>query len=317
MAPAGVEFRLPGTAVRFSSMKASVIIPVYNGAEYVGKAITSVLGQTESEVDVIVVDDGSTDRTRDVVRQFDDPRLRLITQRNEGPSAARNHGIRESSGRWVGFLDADDSWQPEKVAAHLRRAAEVPEAGLIYSSVVVTDHEGALIQVLKADLEGDVLERLLFGNFIWGGGSSAMVRRDVFERVGCFDPTVKYGEDWEMWLRIAAEYPVAAVAEPLTCRIQRLDGYGSDGGAMRDACLQFLSRAFETYASAYRKQRGKAIAEVYYRAAITLHDYEGRKAAYIDLVRTLWRNPLHPHAYRRLIRLAMSYAALLTVVPVA
>ncbi len=297
-------------------MKASVIIPVYNGAPYIAKAITSVLAQSESSFELIVADDGSTDGTGDIVRQFSDSRLRLISQENAGPSAARNHGIAVSSGEWVGFLDSDDSWRPEKLAAHLRRAAEQPEAGLTYSSVVVTEPDGTFVQMLTADLEGWVLDRLLFGNVIWGGGSSVMVRRDVFDRVGPFDPDIKYGEDWEMWLRIAAAYPLTAIAEPLTCRLERHESYGKQAEPMRDACLGFLNRAFDSYAAAYESQRAKAVAEVYYRAAITLHDAEGRKAACVDLVRTLWRNPRHKYAYRRLIRLAMSYSGLLTVTPV-
>jgi glycosyltransferase involved in cell wall biosynthesis len=299
-------------------MKASVIIPVFNGEAYVGNAIASALSQTERDIEVIVVDDGSTDATGDVVRAFSDPRLQLIKQRNAGPSAARNRGITASSGEWVGFLDADDSWRPEKVAAHLKRADEVPEAGLTYSSVVVRDRDGALVQILQADVEGWMLERLLFGNIIWGGGSSTLVRRDVFERVGCFDPEIKYGEDWEMWLRAASAFQFAAVAEPLTCRLQRPDSYGTDVAAMRDDCVTFLNAAFDTYASAHQSQRAKAIAEVYYRSAVELHDeQERRRSAVVDLVRTLRRNPFHPYAYRRLIRLAMSSTSLLSTGPVA
>ena len=292
-------------------MKATVIIPVYNGAAYVADAIKSALDQTERDIEVIVVDDGSTDGTIAAVRRFTDPRLRLIRQANAGPSAARNRGIAAAGGVWVGFLDADDSWRAGKVAAHLARAAEMPEAGLSYSSVLVSDLTGSLIQVLHADREGWVLEPLLFGNFVWGGGSSAMVRRDVFDRVGGFDPNIKYGEDWELWLRVASAYPFAAVAEPLTCRLERPDSYGTHTAAMRDACLGFLNAAFDSYASAYQGLRAKAIAEVYYRAAIDLHDDndDQRRSACVDLVRTLRRNPFHPYAYRRLLRLAMSFTS--------
>ena len=292
-------------------MKATVIIPVYNGAAYVADAIKSALDQTERDIEVIVVDDGSTDGTIAAVRRFTDPRLRLIRQANAGPSAARSRGIAAAGGVWVGFLDADDSWRAGKVAAHLARAAEMPEAGLSYSSVLVSDLTGSLIQVLHADREGWVLEPLLFGNFVWGGGSSAMVRRDVFDRVGGFDPNIKYGEDWELWLRVASAYPFAAVAEPLTCRLERPDSYGTHTAAMRDACLGFLNAAFDSYASAYQGLRAKAIAEVYYRAAIDLHDDndDQRRSACVDLVRTLRRNPFHPYAYRRLLRLAMSFTS--------
>lgn len=139
-----------------------------------------------------------------------------------------------------------------------------------------------------------------------GGGSSVIIRREVFDRVGAFDPTIKYGEDWELWLRVAAAYPFAVVPEPLTRRVQRPDGYGTNGVAMRDSCLRFLENAFDTYAAKYRSHRGKAIAEVYYRAAIVLHENKARKAAWVALLHTLRRNPFHPYAYRRLIRLAVS-----------
>ena len=286
--------------------KASIIIPVYNGAAFIGRAVASILKQTERDLELIVVDDGSTDGTRDVVAGVSDPRLTLIAQANAGPSAARNVGLAASTGPWVGFLDADDWWLPEKLAAHLRRGEEQPELGLIHSSVIVFDEEEKFVDVLMAWADGSVLEPLLFGNIIVGGGSSVTVRRDVLDQVGWFDPDVKFGEDWELWLRIAARFPFAAIREPLTCRMQRRAGYGANPVAMRDACVRFLNRAFDTFASHYNSRRGKALAEVYYRAATTLHDNNVRGAACYDLFRTLARNPLHGYAYRRLVRLAIS-----------
>lgn len=284
--------------------KASIVIPVHNGASFVGRAIESVLAQTEPDLELIVVDDGSVDDTGSVVAAFADPRLRCHRQRNAGPSAARNAGIELAQGEWIGFLDADDCWAPRKLAAHLCRAAARPDAGVIYSSVIVLGPTGEQIEVIPATAEGDVLEQLLFGNVIVGGGSSATVRREVFERVGPFDVSVKYGEDWEMWLRAATAYPFVVIDEPLTRRYSRHDSYGTATVAMREECLAFLNRAFDSYAAKYRAHRAKALAEVYYRAATTLHDEQVRGAACIDLLRTLQRNPRHPYAYRRLIRLA-------------
>jgi GT2 family glycosyltransferase len=148
------------------------------------------------------------------------------------------------------------------------------------------------------------LERLLFSNVVVGGGSSVTVRRDVFARVGPFDPTVAYGEDWEMWLRAAAAYPFAAVREPLTRRHERRDSYGKATAAMRDACLAFLDRAFDTYAAAYRHRRAAALAAVHYRAAVDFHARGARAAALAALLRTIGQHPLHGVAYRRLLRLA-------------
>ena len=283
----------------------SVVIPVYNGAPFVGAAVASVLAQTAADLELIVVDDGSTDGTVGVVRAFDDPRLRLIEQRNAGPSAARNRGIAASSGAWVGFLDADDAWHPEKLAAHARRARELPAAGLLYSSVIATAADGTRA-LATAEHEGWVLEPLLTANLVCGGGSSVTVRRDVLDRVGGFDATVPYGEDWELWLRIAAAYPFGAIRAPLTYRYERADSYGMNAAAMRDACVEFLGRAFDTYAVRYRRRRRAALAGVFYRAAAGLHDAGQRSAARRDLLRTLRYAPAHWHAYYRLLRLARS-----------
>jgi glycosyltransferase involved in cell wall biosynthesis len=251
------------------------------------------------------VDDGSTDGTADVVRAFDDPRLRLIEQPNAGPSAARNRGIAASSGAWVGFLDADDSWHPEKLAAHARRARERPTAGLLYSSVIATADDGSRA-LATAEHEGWVLEALLADNLVCGGGSSVTVRREVLDRVGGFDATVRYGEDWELWLRIAAAYPFGAIRAPLTYRRERGDSYGTNVAAMRDACVDFLSRAFDTYAAGYRGQRRAALAGVFYGSAAELHDAGRPSAAGRDLLRTLRYAPGHVYAYYRLLRIARS-----------
>ena len=289
-----------------SMPKAAIIIPVYNGAAYIARAIASILNQTEPSLELFVVDDGSTDATREIVTSVSDPRLTLIAQANAGPSAARNAGIAASTAPWVGFLDADDWWLPEKLAAHLRLAEQRPDLGLIHSSVIVFDEDEKFVDVLVASADGAVLEPLLFGNIIVGGGSSVTVRRDVLDEVGWFDPTVKFGEDWELWLRIAARHTFAAIPEALTCRMQREAGYGANPVTMRDECVRFLNRAFDTFAAPLNARRGKALAEVYYRAASALHDNKLRGAACYDLFRTLARNPLHGYAYRRLVRLAIS-----------
>lgn len=284
----------------------SVVIPVYNGAAFVGKAIASVLAQTERDLELIVVDDGSSDNTAAVVGGFDDPRLHFVRQENAGPSAARNTGIARARGAWIGFLDADDWWLPGKLEAHLRRAAEERRVGLIYSAVILVEATTGAVEVRRAALEGEVLPKLFYGNVIVGGGSGATVRREALERVGSFDPTIRYGEEWELWLRVAAEYPFAAIDEPLTGRLQRPDSHGATNTiGMRDACLRTLERAFDTYASAYKEHRAKAMAEVYYRAATELHLENARKETCLNLLRTLQQNPLHPYAYRRLARLAV------------
>ncbi len=112
----------------------SVVVITYNGAEFVGHAIESVLQQSWRNLELIVVDDGSTDDTDDVIARFNDPRLKYLKQANQGPNAARNYGIRESRGDFVAFLDCDDWWLPDKICRQVaRRRARIPSAGLVYS----------------------------------------------------------------------------------------------------------------------------------------------------------------------------------------
>jgi len=285
--------------------RVSAVIIVYNGAPFVGKAIESVLAQTERDLELVVVDDGSTDDTAQVVARYTDSRLRYIYQENGGLSSARNTGIRNSTGPWVAFLDCDDWWLPHKLERQLARAAERPEAGLVYGSVVVVNETGDIDYVLSAAIEGDVLEPLLFGNKVAGSASSAMVRRDVFDRVGMFDEQVRYAEDWEFWLRVASAYPFAKVDEPVAYLLQRSGSYGSSADALRDACVGFLGRAFDTYARDRRHLQERALAEVYFRSAIHHHTAKARTAAGRDLLQTIRRNPLHLLAYRHLVRLAI------------
>jgi len=285
--------------------RVSAIIIVYNGAPFVGTAIESVLAQTERDLELVVVDDGSTDETAQVVARYTDHRVRYLHQENSGPSAARNNGIRETTGEWVAFLDCDDRWLPRKLELQLARAAERPDAGLVYGSVVMGNERGMMQCTLPAVIEGEVLEPLLFGNKVTGSASSAMVRRDVLDRVGMFDERMHYAEDWDLWLRVASAYPFAKVDEPIAYLLQRLGSHGSSADALRDASVALLDRAFNSYASNHRRLQERALAEVYFRSAIDHHSAKARTAAGRDLLQTLRRNPLHLLAYRPLVRLAI------------
>src|SRR6478672_2666674 len=137
--------------------RVSVIMPVYNGAAFVSRAIDSVLRQTVRDLELIVVDDGSTDDTREVVTAITDSRLRYIHQQNRGPSVARNNGIRAASAEWIAFLDSDDYWLPTKLEAQLARAREVPDAGVIYCGAKYLDPSGNFIADLRAVVEGAIV----------------------------------------------------------------------------------------------------------------------------------------------------------------
>jgi glycosyltransferase involved in cell wall biosynthesis len=195
----------------------SVIIAAHNADFYIAETLDSIRAQTFRDFEVIVVDDGSTDRTAQIVAGY--PEARCIRQPNRGQPVARNAGIAAAHGRYLAFVDADDLWLPAKLDKQVAYLSSHPEAAWIYSDALVFDSEKRtpicrIGETLKLH-EGPVLEKLLLSSFI--ASPTPVVRRDVFKQTGLFDesPLLRFGEDWNMWLRIAEQYPVAVIREPL------------------------------------------------------------------------------------------------------
>jgi glycosyltransferase involved in cell wall biosynthesis len=193
----------------------SVVVPAYNAARYIGAALDSALSQTYANLELVVVDDGSTDGTAAIVQGYGD-RVRYVYQANARQAAARNRGVRESSGEVVAFLDADDLWLPDKLEKQIELLRRHPEAGLIFCGLCVINAEGILGAERIGKLRGDPIPEILLGKVICAGiGSTALVRRDVLEVVGGFDPELPPCEDIDLFLRIATRFPVHAVNEAL------------------------------------------------------------------------------------------------------
>jgi glycosyltransferase involved in cell wall biosynthesis len=191
----------------------SVVIANYNMARFVGQAVESVLAQRHPPVEVIVVDDGSSDTSAQVIEELAarDPRVSLVRQTNQGQTKAKNAGVRRARGEFVAFCDADDYWLPHKLELQLPRFAD-PKVAVVYSRSQWIDTQMRLLEVVPFDWqwhEGQVLPWLFIDNFIPFG--TAVVRRSVLEEVGGFDETYRMGIDWELWLRIAARYRFAFV----------------------------------------------------------------------------------------------------------
>ena len=196
-------------------MLVSVVIPNYNCAAFLPDALESVFAQTYPHVEILVVDDGSTDDSLQVLEQYAD-RVRVFRQPNGGVSAARNHGIRESRGELVAFLDADDLWNPEKLARQVP-LFDRPEVGLVYCAVEYIDEAGKSLGTNRTGRRGRVLRSiaLLEGTIVLAGGSTAVVRRECFDRAGGFDLEMSTAADWDMWRRVACHYEIDVVREPL------------------------------------------------------------------------------------------------------
>lgn len=210
----------------------SIVMPAYNAGTYVAESIRSVIAQTMADWELLVVDDGSSDDTCEVVGGFlSDPRIRLLKQKNAGPAAARNRGIREGTGPFVAFLDADDLWVPEKLARTLDEFRLHPEIGLCATGMKVIGPDGAVRgETLGPDRCGQALPDLLSGTFDVLL-SSAVVRREVLDRAGLFDESIRLSEDFELWLRVALQCPFRMLAEPL---LLYRSGHGNISGTAGD-----------------------------------------------------------------------------------
>ncbi len=185
----------------------SVVIPNYNHARFVGDAIRSVLNQSFCSYEIIVVDDGSTDDSREVIEKFGG-RVRGIYQENAGLSAARNAGIRAAQGAFIGLLDADDMYEPNYLGTLVNALESRPDAEGVYCGYrFVDENNSALPQIENRPVSTDALhDALLDGNFLVP--ESIFLRRRVFEAVGLFDEALHACEDWDVWLRITKKFRI-------------------------------------------------------------------------------------------------------------
>lgn len=199
----------------------SVVIPLYNKAPHIGRALRSVISQTAPPEEIIVVDDGSTDGGGEVVKALQDPRLILLRQENQGVSAARNRGIREAKGSLIAFLDADDAWQARylEVIGGLRE--KYPQAGLYATAYWEVNRPGAMhhykFRVLPPGAEDgliqDYFQAALESYPVLT--SAVTIPKEILAEVGGFPPVRALTEDDDLWLRIALKYPLAWCKEPL------------------------------------------------------------------------------------------------------
>jgi glycosyltransferase involved in cell wall biosynthesis len=263
--------------------KVSVIIPAYNSMEFLPRTLNSVLCQTFRDFEVIIVNDGSKDNIEDWMKTIEDKRVRLISQSNQGQSAARNIGICQSEGDYIAFLDSDDLWDPKKLEKQVNVLDENLEAGLVYTwSAELSMDDKVLRKIWKFSDEGNVWEKLVQGNTI-SCGSVPMIRRDCIEKVGLFSKFPFACEDWDFWLRVSAIYQFKVVREVLT--YYRTNPYGLSISTPRgmkkrlsDMELSFnsiLNAAFESAPQEYHYLRSRSFAAAYMHIAwVALNKFE-------------------------------------------
>ncbi|MES9888132.1 MAG: glycosyltransferase family A protein, partial [Candidatus Sedimenticola sp. 6PFRAG1] len=193
-------------------MQISVVIPTHNRATVLERALASVLTQTHPAMEVIVVDDGSEDRTRELLAQKF-PSVRYLHQPNQGVSSARNLGIANARGDWIAFLDSDDEWLPGKLQAQKELLSNHPDIRICHTEEIWIRDGKRVNQMKKHTKQGGVIFRHCLPLCVISP-SSVMIHRDVFEQVGVFDESLPACEDYDLWLRICARYPVAFIEQP-------------------------------------------------------------------------------------------------------
>jgi glycosyltransferase involved in cell wall biosynthesis len=192
----------------------SVVIPLYNKAPHIQRALQSVLAQTRQDFEIIVIDDGSTDGGGEIVRGIPDSRIRLVQQENAGVSAARNRGIREAQANLIAFLDADDAWKPRFLETVLRLKEQFPDAGAYATAYELHESNSKVIQPRYKAIPPPPWEGLIPNYFRSAldtppvSSSAVAVPKGVFMDVGYFPLGERLGEDGDMWLRIALKYPI-------------------------------------------------------------------------------------------------------------
>jgi glycosyltransferase involved in cell wall biosynthesis len=224
----------------------SVVIPTFNCAEYLATAIDSVLAQTFRDLEVIVVDDGSTDETRSVVGAYGD-RILYIRTENRGAASARNQGLQACSGEYLAFLDADDWWEPTKLAEQMSALADDGDAGLVYCDMHVHYDDGTTLDSFLSNksyaCSGYVFDQLMQSQFIFP--STVLLKMSCVREVGTFDESMQSLEDCDFLLRFCYRWKVAMVPKPLVHRRQREGSLTSNEAFRTRYLITFHEKALQ------------------------------------------------------------------------
>jgi glycosyltransferase involved in cell wall biosynthesis len=290
----------------------SVIIPTYNRADLILESLTSVFAQTYRDFEIIVVDDGSTDNTAEILRPFSDQgKIKYIRQNNQGASSARNRGIAEARGTFLAFLDSDDLFDPEKLELQVTYYQSHPEMGLVHSGFIKFNNaEDDLGYRDTSWFFGNIYPGILMYWTTLMAMDTVIVAKSVFESVGLFDTNLVYGEDLDMWRRIARRYPFGFINRSLA-RIRIHEGnISGDKTNAADGLAQYLKKAFEDDPSLSAQFRQRAFSKLYSVMAYNLigeDNKQAMQAAQRNAKLALKFNPLNLHGYIAFLSTILGY----------
>jgi glycosyltransferase involved in cell wall biosynthesis len=244
----------------------SVVIPAFNGAAYIGETIGSILAQTYRPLEVLVVDDGSTDCTAEIVQRFGEP-VRYLRQENAGTAAARNRAVAESRGEFIALLDQDDLWVPSKLARQIPRFAEDARIGLVFAGIEFFDSKSN--KITATYFPGDELDLCdLLGHVVLPV-QTILFRRSALEKIGPFDTTLGGTDDWDIGIRMAAEFRMVGVNEILG----RVRLHETQQGRNTDRMFHNAMRVLDKHANIRRGDRDTTAAIRKGRAELCEHQY--------------------------------------------
>lgn len=257
----------------------SVIIPAYNAAQYLDETLKSVINQSFEDIEVLIIDDGSTDDTLNVANYYQecDHRIRVISQSNQGVSATRNNGIKQTKGKYIAFLDADDRWLPNKLKCHLEHFNSSSNLAVSFGQVCFLKPDGEVTNNFSKSPTSHLKPHHFFYENPTITTSNLVVRREVFEQVGFFDESMSYSEDQEWCLRVlSSKYWAVEGIDQVLMQYRTTDGGLSSN-------LQCMEEGWEILAAKARKIFPDLAAKHYSKARATYLRYLARRAIRLKL----------------------------------
>ena len=283
----------------------SVVITCYNYDRFLDQCIQSALGQTYQSLEVVIVDDGSTDNTREVVEKFLHlPNVKYIYQENSGQTKAKNVGVANSTGKFIAFLDADDFWDLKKLEKQIPKFSN-PKVGVVYSGFSLVDQNGWPVVKTPAGQymqprRGPVVEELFMDNFV--PFSSSVVTKDCFMSVGGFDESLAMGIDWDLWLRISVDYNFDYIHEPLLFyRIGHSDQMSKNTEVRQHCSDRIMKKFIQNYPGVLSKKLIRnAFAYTYCNRGFYYRNVDF-KSSYLNYFKAFCQKPWDPIVFRGIL----------------
>lgn len=281
----------------------SVIIPTYNSADYISKAVDSVLNQTHQDFEIIIIDDGSTDNTQQVIESYNDNRIIYIKQKNAGPAEARNNGLKRAKGEYVAFLDADDKWVPDKLQLQIEAFKLNPSVSMVYSKLEILNKNNETDEIhsfknYPNNLE--LLKYLVFNHIAIV--PAVMIKKSYIDQVGFFNPELYTGEDWDFWLRLASKSNFYYIDKTLVLRYRPKTSitYSTDYSVTEQCHKTVMDRFFaiENLDKKILMLKNQAYSFIYFDIS-SLYFYKDRKNPPMDKVlKALFKSfKYHPFSF--------------------